>query len=297
MLIFVTGASGFIGSAVTQELLAHGYRVLGLARSDESANKLRNAGAEVHRGDLTDPNSLRDAASSADGIIHTAFDLDMSRFAENCAIETSALQALGDAFAGSSRPLIATAGVALLAPGRTATEDDMPPPPPAYPRATDATAAELAARGVHTSVVRLPPCVHGEGDTHGFVPIFTSIAKAKGCSAYVGAGENLWPAVHRLDAAVVFRLALQRAALGATYHAIAEEGVAFREMAGAIALGLNLPLTSVSAERAGEHFGWAGMFAGMDLRASSDKTREQLGWSPARHSLLQDLEGPMYFDL
>ncbi len=295
MRVFVTGATGWVGSAVIEELRAAGHAVVGLARSDAAAATLAAAGIAVHRGSLEDLDSLRAGAAAADAVIHTAFNHDFSRFAENAAAERSAIAALGDALAGTGRPLVVTSGVALIAPGRTVTEDDVRDPSVGdFPRDPETVAAAVAARGVRVSVIRLSPSVHGEGD-HGFVPIVIATAREHGVSAYVGDGNNRWPGVHRRDAARLYRLALDRAAEHAVYHAVADEGVPYREIAGIIGRRLNLPVASISGDAADAHFGWFARFAQVDAPASSAKTRQSLGWQPTEPGLLDDLDSAAYF--
>jgi nucleoside-diphosphate-sugar epimerase len=294
MRVFVTGATGFVGSAVVKELLAAGHKVIGLARSEDGAKSLAATGAEVHRGDLENLDSLRRGAAMADGVIHTAFIHDFSKFAENCAIDKRAIEAIGAELAGSHRPLIVTSGTGLLQAGGHTNEDTLPPVSAAIPRVSEQTALAMVPLGVRASVVRLPPSVHGEGD-HGFVPIVIGLAREKGESAYIGDGDNHWPAVHRLDAAQLYRLVLEKGSAGARYHATAEEGIPFRDIAGVIAKRLNVPVVSKTPEEASSHFGWFTHFAGMGNIASSQRTREVLGWKPTQIGLIADIDNAYYF--
>ncbi|HKV56485.1 MAG TPA: SDR family oxidoreductase [Candidatus Binataceae bacterium] len=297
MRVFVTGATGFIGSAIVQELINSGHRVLGLARSDAAAKSLAAAGAQVHRGNLEDLQSLHSGAAAADGVIHTAFGHDFSKYQANCETDRRAIEALGGALAGSGRPLIVTSGTALLSWGRLGSEEDEPASgSSALPRvASEEAAATVAARGIRVSVLRLPPTVHGDGD-RGFVPLLIGLARDKGVSAYVGEGANRWPAVHRLDTALLYRLVLEKGAAWARYHGVAEEGVRLRDIAGVIGRRLNAPLVSKAAEQATDHFGWLAPFAAIDNPASSRRTRELLGWQPRQPGLIADIDRPEYFE-
>jgi nucleoside-diphosphate-sugar epimerase len=292
MRVFVTGATGFIGSAIVKELIRAGHQVLGMARSDAGAKSLEAAGALAHQGDLEDLESLRSGAAASDAVIHAAFRHDWSRFTESCELDKRAIEGIGAVLQGSSRPFIVSSGVGV-AQGRAATEDDPPlSATPSLPRVSEATAVALMERGVCVSVMRLPQ-VH---DTvkQGLVTPLIAVARAKGVSAYVGDGQNRWPAAHVLDAARLYRLALEKGTAGARYHAVAEEGVRLKDIAGAIGRGLNVPVTSISQEQAQEHFGFFGFFAGRDSPVSSARTREQLGWNPTGPSLLTDLGNMRY---
>lgn len=296
MKVFITGATGFVGSAVVRELLDAGHEVLGLARTDEAARALLVSGAQVHRGELEDLDCLHRGASEAEGVVHTAYIHDFTNFAEAGQVDKRAIEALGEALAGSDRPLIVTSGVALLAQGDVVNENILPPEGPNIARVSEQAAQYMATMGVNATSIRLPPTVHGEGD-RGFLQILIAIAREKGMSAYIDEGLNHWPAVHRLDAAALYRLVLEHGAPDPRYHGIAEEGVPFRSIAEVIGRRLGVPVVSKSAAEAGEHFGWFVRFAGLDCRASSRITREQLGWVPTRPKLISDFDQDHYFQV
>jgi nucleoside-diphosphate-sugar epimerase len=297
MRVFVTGATGFIGSAVVQELLQAGHQVLGLARSDAAATSLIKAGAQVHRGTLEDLDSLKSGVDAADDVIHTAFNHDFSKYVANCEDDRRVIDALGSALAGSDRLLLITSGTGMAngAPGRLATENDAAASSAAVPRAaSEEAAASVAAKGVRVSVVRLPQ-VHNIVK-QGLVTYAIALARQKGVSAYVGDGLNRWPAVHVFDTARLYRLALEKREADARYHAVAEEGVPFRDIAEVIGRGLKVPVISLSPEEAAAHFGWLGAFAGRDVPASSAQTQENLAWRLTGPGLIADLEQMRYFE-
>ena len=291
MRVFVTGASGFMGSAIVPDLIAHGHQVVGVGRNDDSAAEIEAMGATAFRGSLEDPDGLARGAAAADGVVHLAFNHDFSRFAENGQEDKRAIEAMGEALVGTGKPLVVTSGTALLAPGRVATEDDEAA---AFgPRISEAAAKAFVAKGVRAMAVRLPPSTHGEsprGFRAGLTSQLIAIAQAKGFSAYTGDGANRWSASHRLDAAPVYRLALEKGTAGRSYHPIAEEGVSLRETAEALGERLGVPVKTLPMEAAGEHFGFLAMFIGADVPASSAITRTELGWNATRPGLIEDLK-------
>ncbi|WP_329222517.1 SDR family oxidoreductase [Streptomyces sp. NBC_01485] len=296
MRVFITGATGFIGSAVVRELIGAGHQVVGVARSDAGAAFLTSAGAEVHRGDLADPEGLRGGAAGADGVIHLAFQHDFANFEASARAERRAIELLGEELAGSGRPFVVTSGTAGLPPGRVGTEDDgfVHDSPAAARVPTEAAALAFAARDVRVSAVRLAPSVHGVGD-HGFVPRLIDLARERGVCEYVGDGSNRWPAVHRLDAARLYRLALESAPAGSRLHGVDDEGVRFGDLAAVIGRHLDLPVAAIPAAEADAHFGWLGILVGRDIPASSAQTRKLLGWQPEQPGLIADLEEGHYF--
>ncbi|KHD84936.1 3-beta hydroxysteroid dehydrogenase [Heyndrickxia ginsengihumi] len=275
MHIFITGATGYVGSAVVRELIDAGHKVVGLTRSDNGAEKLKEAGVDVHRGDLDDLDSLRSGAANADGVIHLAFKHDFSDFANSLATDLRVIKTIGEVLEGSGKPFVTTAHY-----NGTASDNEM---------------ISLAKRGVRTSVVSLAPSVHGEGDK-GFIPRLINIAREKGVSAYIGDGSNRWPAVHRLDAAHLYCLALEKAPAGSRLDGVADEGVPFRDIASVIGDHLNLPVISISRDEADEHFGFIGTIAALDIPRSSVQTQKLLGWHPVHSDLISDLEHGHYFN-
>lgn len=297
MRVFVTGASGFVGSAVIRELIKAGHQVLGFARSDEAAQAVANAGADVHRGSLEDIESVKAGAAAADAVIHCGFVHDFSNFKASCELDRKVIEAIASVFEGSNRPFIITSGTALLSGNGLATEDKQPSfTAEQFPRvATEDAARAAAKKGIKVSIVRLSPSVHGEGDHHGFVPMLVRLAKEKGVSAYVDGGTNRWTGVHRLDAARLYVLALEKAADDVNYHASSEEGVQLKDIAEVIGRHLNLPVVSKTGDEATEHFGWMKHFVTLDNPTSHQITSDTLGWDPTGPKLLEDLEAGIYF--
>lgn len=296
MKVFVTGATGFVGTAVVQELLANGHQVLGLARSEESEKKLLAAGAEALRGDLNDFDSLKTGAIASDAVIHLGFVHDFTKFEEMCKLDGKVIEAIGEALMGTDKPFLITSGTALFSKNGITTEKDLSVNNP-HPRiATENAADAVAAKGVKVAVIRLSPSVHGKGDIIGFVPTSINIAKAKGKAAMINDGSNFWPAVNVLDAAKLYRLALEKPFIsGIRYHAVAEQGIPFKEIAAFIAEKLQLPIVSLTNDEAAAHFGWFAHFAKLDNRTSSEATQAALGWTPQYPTLLEDLQSGVYF--
>ena len=293
MRVFLTGASGWIGSVIAHELMAAGHSVVGLVRSEEKGAALVSAGGTMLVGSLDDRDVLRRGAADADGIVHTAFGLDIARIGELAAEDRTTIETFGEVFAGSARPIIVTDGFLHLT-GEKASEGDRPEVWSAFPRASQQTAFALAERGIHANVVRNPRSVHGKGETHGFVPMLAAVAREKGMSAYVGDGANVWPSVHRLDAARVYRLALERGARGEVYHAVAEEGVPYREIAEAIGRQLGVTAKSLTPQEAELHFGPLATWVANNGPASNAWTKRTLGWLPEQVGLIADIERPDY---
>lgn len=292
MHVFVTGATGFVGSAVVQELIKAGHQVLGLARSDNNIEQLKKAGAEAHPGSLEDLESLKSGAASSDAVIHAGFIHDFSKFKENCELDRRVIEAIGSVLVGTNKPFIITSGIALLPSGQVSDENDNPFPGMNPRIATEEAANKVKESGVNVSLVRLPPSVHGEGD-HGFVPMIINMAREKGVSAYIGEGNNRWSTVHRLDTAVLYRLALEKG-ISANYHAIAEEGIPFREIAEVIGKHLNIPVEGKTHDDAAQHFTWFLHFAGIDCPSSSKQTQEQLDWKPTQINLIEDINNSYF---
>lgn len=295
MKVFVTGATGFVGTGVVQELLANGHQVLGLARSEDSANKLIAAGAEAHQGDLNDFESLKSGAEISDAVIHLGFVHDFTRFAEMCELDGKVIETIGEALLGTEKPFLITSGTALFSKDGLTVETDRSVNP--HPRiATENAADAVAAKGVKVAVIRLSPSVHGKGDIIGFVPTLIRIAKEKGKSAVINGGENFWPAVHKLDAAKLYRLALEKPfESGTRYHAVGEQGIPFKDIATCIAEKLEIPVVSLTDEAAAEHFGWFAHFAKLNNLTSSEETKSALGWEPQHPTLMEDLKSGVYF--
>lgn len=294
MRVFLTGATGFIGSAIIPELISAGHTVLGLTRSDAGAKALAALGVESHRGTLENPASLRTGAANADAVIHCAYDHDFAKFAENSEQDARAIEAMGAALAGSDRPLIVSGGINPIAPGRVTTEDDDAPEQPMTPRVSEQVAMALRAKGVSAAAVRLPQ-VH-DTTKHGLVSLMIATAREKGVSGYVGDGTGRMPAAHVSDVARLYRLALDKHVAGGRYHAVGEEGVPFRDIAEAIGRGLKVPVVSIAQEDASAHFGFVGWFAGLDVPASSSLTQHRLGWQPTGPGMIADLESMQWIE-
>ncbi|CAB39844.1 NADH-dependent glycolaldehyde/furfural/butyraldehyde/propylaldehydealdehyde reductase [Schizosaccharomyces pombe] len=295
MRIFVTGAAGFIGSEIVRQLLEAGHEVVGLVRSEENAAKLRAAGGTPYIGTLEDLDTLKKGVAQCDGVIHTAFVHDFSIYQEACKLDARVIEAIGEVLRGTERPLITTSVTAVLSSnGKLGTEISEVPQPPIPRQLGEVTTLKFASQGVRASILRLPPTVHGAGD-HAFVPMLINVAKNKGVSAYIGNGMNCWPAVHRTDAANLFVLALEKETAGSIYHAVAEEGIPIKEIAGMIGKRLDIPVISVSSEEATEHFGFLSSFLSVDNPTSSILTQQRLGWKPTHSTLMTDLASDAYF--
>jgi len=294
MRVFITGAAGFIGAATTKELIANGHQVVGLARSDANTEALRKIGAQVHRGSLEDLDSLRKGAKEADGTIHCAFIHDFSKFAENGQIDKRAIEAMGDVLVGTGKPFIVTSGTGLIAPGVVITEDMRRDAGAEMPRVSEQAGLAYASRGVRAMTIRLPQ-VHGEAGKAGLISYLIEGARQKGIAAYVGDGSQRWAAAHRLDVARLYRLALEKGAVDAIYHAVGEEGVPMRQIIEVVGRALKVPVVSIKPEEAGDYYGPLGMFAGFDMPASSALTQQRLGWKPKEIGLIADIGQPDYF--
>lgn len=298
MKVFVTGASGFVGSAVVKELLNAGHQVLGLARSEEPARKLKQAGVAVYLGDLTQPESLIDAVTMSDAVIHLGFVHDFTRFKDMCELDGKVIETIGEALEGTQKPFIITSALGVIAKNGIITENDQTITSPTPRIATERAAEKIAADGARVSVIRLSPVVHDVEDRRGFIPILIRIAREKGVSAYISEGANLWPAVHRQDATLLYRLALEKTAdAGIRYHAVAENGIPFRLIAETIAKQMDIPAVSIPQEKAAQHFGWIAHFVQFNMPASSEITQQVLAWKPKYPTLMEELEGDTYFPL
>lgn len=296
MKVFVTGASGFVGTAVVKELLAAGHQVLGLARSAAAAEKLAASGVEVYHGDLANPESLKPAVLASDGVIHLGFIHDFSRFKEMCELDAKVIETIGTALAGSQKPFVITSAVGVIKKSGLITENDRAENSLNPRVATENAADKLAEQGIRVAIVRLSPAVHDDDDQHGFVPLLIRLAREKGVSGYINEGTNLWPAINRKDAAKLFLLALEKNEdNGARYHAVAEQGIEVKKIAEAIARQLKIPAVSIPTAAVESHFTWFTHFASFDILASSNTTRKALGWHPTHSSLMEDLEGSVYF--
>ena len=294
MRVFVTGAAGFIGTETTKELIANGHQVTGLARSEENVRMLKQLGAKVHRGSLQDLESLKSGARDADGVIHLAFIHDFSKFAENGAIDNTAIEAMGEVLAGTGKPFIVTSGTGLIAPGVLITEDMRRDASPHVPRVSEQAGLAYASRGVRAMAIRLPQ-VHGAAGKAGLISYLVELARQKGAAGYVGEGTERWAAAHRLDVARLYRLALENGATGGIYHAVGEEGVPMRQVIDVIGRALKVPVVSITKEEAGDYYGPLAMFAGLDMPASSALTQQRLGWTPTGIGLIADIGQPGYF--